>query len=232
MGRTTRRLALAAALALVPGRAAAQAPLELEVIDLAGVASALPQVQAAANVLLEPASARLETRLVDHEVAIENARPRAILLGSPAPAGASPRLLLAVARHDVAPATIWIYVPSVLRAAGLPAAAETLDLAQRRELGIALGRILVHEILHLLAPERPHTATGLMAARLGRTQLVEAAPRLDDGSRELLARAGGRLGAAVVASAARGTATLGAAEDWADVAAAPFGRERLRATKP
>jgi hypothetical protein len=232
VGRTTRWLALAAAGVFAPGLAAAQAAFELDVIDLAGVAGALSQAQASANKLLEPLGTRLDTRLVAHDAPGDTPRPRAILLASTAPASASSRLLLAVARPDVAPATIWIYLPSVLRAAGLPTALEALDGLQRRELGIALGRVLVHEILHLGAPGRPHASAGLMAARLGRTQLVESPAQLDAGSKELLVRAGGRLGAALAAGAARQPANYEVTEDAIEIEAAPVGRERLRAIKP
>ena len=39
-------------------------------------------------------------------------------------------------------------------------------------LGTALGRVLAHEITHSIAPDCPHTATGLMAARLSRRMLT------------------------------------------------------------
>lgn len=223
MGRTTRWLALAAAGALAPGLAAAQAAFELDVIDLAGAAGALTHAQASANKLLEPLGARLATRLVAPDALGETPRPRAILLAATAPASASSGLLLAVARPDPQPATIWIYLPSVLRAAGLPSVPEALDGRQRRELGIALGRILLHEILHLLSPGRPHAAAGLMAARLDRALLVESSPQLDAGSKELLVGAGGRLGALVAAAAARPPASRDVGEDAIDVGR-PAGR--------
>ncbi len=44
--------------------------------------------------------------------------------------------------------------------------------AGRQRLGIALGRILAHELVHAVAPACPHTAGGLMAPQLTRRDLT------------------------------------------------------------
>ncbi|HVR70479.1 MAG TPA: hypothetical protein VMT87_06495, partial [Vicinamibacteria bacterium] len=42
----------------------------------------------------------------------------------------------------------------------------------RREFGMALGRVVAHELVHALAPQRPHVKGGLMAERMGRALLL------------------------------------------------------------
>ena len=50
---------------------------------------------------------------------------------------------------------------------------------QPRRLGIALGRVLAHELTHSIAPECPHTRSGLMAAQLSRRMLTAPGVRFD-----------------------------------------------------
>ena len=44
--------------------------------------------------------------------------------------------------------------------------------SESRRLGVALGRVLAHELTHTIAPECPHTKRGLMAERLNRRMLT------------------------------------------------------------
>jgi hypothetical protein len=44
---------------------------------------------------------------------------------------------------------------------------------------VALGRVLAHELAHLLAPGRPHSEEGLMARAVDRAVLGRAAEPLD-----------------------------------------------------
>jgi hypothetical protein len=72
---------------------------------------------------------------------------------------------------------IWAYAGGVGATLGL-------DLARRhewrpvdrREFGVALGRVVAHELIHAVTPDRPHVRGGLMAERMGRPLLL--APRL------------------------------------------------------
>lgn len=43
---------------------------------------------------------------------------------------------------------------------------------EARRLGVALGRVLAHELAHTIAPDCPHTRNGLMAERLSRRMLT------------------------------------------------------------
>jgi hypothetical protein len=105
---------------------------------------------------------------------------RVIVLNRPGRrAGASRSTMGAVQRGGVAP-SLWVYLPSVITALGWSPAAigPGSALGRRRELGLALGRVVAHEIVHLLAPQLPH-AGGLMSSSLNRKQLLAAEIPID-----------------------------------------------------
>jgi hypothetical protein len=56
--------------------------------------------------------------------------------------------------------------------------APTLELSAARTLGIALGRVVAHELVHALAPSAQH-GTGLMSEKLTRRQLTAARLSVD-----------------------------------------------------
>jgi hypothetical protein len=68
--------------------------------------------------------------------------------------------------------TIWIDVPAVASVAEANRGLHCCS-AEMRRLGLALGRVLTHELVHLLDPALAHTRNGLMAARVDRATLVD-----------------------------------------------------------
>ncbi len=73
---------------------------------------------------------------------------------------------------------VWIHLPSVreaLRVSG--PSVGSLELASQYRLGIALGRVIAHEVVHAVAPALPH-GSGLMAERLTAADLTTAALRV------------------------------------------------------
>lgn len=82
------------------------------------------------------------------------------------------------------PRSIFLSLGAAERALGLPLArrrgappkakrsGRRLQGSQPRRLGVALGRVLAHELVHTIAPECPHTTHGLMAERLSRRMLT------------------------------------------------------------
>jgi len=69
---------------------------------------------------------------------------------------------------------VWIHVPSIQGMLGL-SARSPIEMAgpEQRALGVALGRVAAHEIVHSLTPGMPH-GKGLMSARFTRQQLTAA----------------------------------------------------------
>jgi hypothetical protein len=100
---------------------------------------------------------------------------------------------------------VWVFLPAVRSALGLRAEMPRLVApSDARDIGRAVARVIVHELVHIGAPDHPH-AGGLMESHLRRTVLTR------DGV--VLSPAMARALAAAAAPAARGDAppTLAAA---------------------
>jgi hypothetical protein len=100
--------------------------------------------------------------------------------------------------------TTWIYVPNVAAALELDLENVATSFDAQRLLGIALGRVLAHEIVHAIAPDVEHTSGGLMRPGLDAVQLVRDRPSLTAGDSErLVARARAWVARAVLAGSDR-----------------------------
>lgn len=75
--------------------------------------------------------------------------------------------------------TIWVYVPTVARALGFELESVATSLESQRRLGLALGRVLAHELVHLLAPHVKHADTGIMRRQLHAANLTRGRAVLD-----------------------------------------------------
>jgi hypothetical protein len=73
---------------------------------------------------------------------------------------------------------VWVHVPSVRAAIGVSRSGPGLDVHSARRLGIALARVIAHEVVHALAPSLPH-GSGLMSARLDRRMLTAPSIAVD-----------------------------------------------------
>jgi len=51
---------------------------------------------------------------------------------------------------------------------------------QASELGVALSRVVAHEVIHAIAPDEPHAASGLMHHSMDRSFLVRGRARIDE----------------------------------------------------
>jgi hypothetical protein len=75
----------------------------------------------------------------------------------------------------------WIFMsfPGVLETLGLTPSSTTLHrIDVKHEISTALGRVLAHEIVHVIDPDIPHASDGLMCASLGQWVLTRGRPRL------------------------------------------------------
>lgn len=94
--------------------------------------------------------------------------------------------------------SIFVFYPGVRRTLGYH---ETrTSPRQIAELSRALARVVAHEVIHVLAPERGHAESGLMSGKLTREKLLADGIELDLSSRE---SAGARIEALGSSSAAR-----------------------------
>lgn len=75
---------------------------------------------------------------------------------------------------------VWVYVGSVRQALGLPRSAPGMFRPiEAQRLGRALARVILHEVVHVTDPERPHALRGLMARRLDRSVLENGGLRVE-----------------------------------------------------
>ena len=72
--------------------------------------------------------------------------------------------------------TIFVFYPSVMRTLGQGDSGRTV---RRADLSRGMGRIVAHELVHVLAPERGHASHGVMASALSRRVLTAVDARLD-----------------------------------------------------
>jgi hypothetical protein len=90
------------------------------------------------------------------------------------------------ARQGPSP-TIWVYVPTVALALGLDVEAVASSLDAQRLVGMALGRVVAHEVVHVLAPEVPHGGTSVMRPQLRAFQLTSGRQALESDDAAALA---------------------------------------------
>lgn len=90
------------------------------------------------------------------------------------------------------PRSIFLSVGAVGRALGWPGAggrrAGPKEGPAAIRFGRALGRVLAHELVHAIAPDCPHTGSGLMSARLTRWMLTSPEADFDEIARAYLRR--------------------------------------------
>ena len=70
--------------------------------------------------------------------------------------------------------TAWIYLSNVIWALGLQdRGSRGYSAREQEEIARALGRVVAHELVHAVAPDIPHSRTGLMADTMGRSLLLQ-----------------------------------------------------------
>jgi hypothetical protein len=113
---------------------------------------------------------------------------RAVFLGSPARGAYADRPILAASGPAQVSPTIWVFLPTVRQALGRRAGRAPEAIEDERELGLALGRVLAHELVHVLAPAVAH-GEGLMASSFRLVALEEQPSGLEPPEREALSAA-------------------------------------------
>jgi hypothetical protein len=115
--------------------------------------------------LLAVAGVRVEWRWVTPGTQTAPDEFCVVFLDSPGRGAAAeqPVLGTTVTGDSASPPLIWIYWRNVVHTLGLRDDSPLDTFFVKRSLGVALGRVVAHEVVHALAPEVPH-GTGLMAA--------------------------------------------------------------------
>lgn len=175
-----------AAVASIPSREAYGAPpagasraaaprLRLVWID---VLSSAPFAYAAASreaaAILGAAGVDAEWTAADPSTVTSDTELKIVLMAAASGAGLPERVMGGTLRGGQS-RTAWIYPSNVLRALALPhRSVRDLARSQQEQVARALGRVIAHEIVHAVAPDLPHSRTGLMAHTIGRGLLLQA----------------------------------------------------------
>lgn len=161
---------------------AAPATLPLVWIDVYGVArGARPAALAEASALLAPVGVHIDWEVSDTgQRTVRDGEVQVVILPSPPPS-LGPHIMGAAQPSPEGIRVVWVFASPVRAALGLhPRATEALRPQDTRRLGRALARVMLHEIVHVARPGRPHSHRGLMAPRLSRSML-EGAVTLEPG---------------------------------------------------
>jgi len=134
--------------------------------------------------ILDPVSLSLSWRNARTDGETDPDELRFVFL--PRPGAGRDRGALASTANRTLVRTTWVYMPNVAEALELDLAAVAYSFDAQRLLGIALGRVLAHEIVHAIAPDVEHTSAGLMRPALDAFQLVRERPALPGSACTLL----------------------------------------------
>jgi hypothetical protein len=157
---------------------------EIDFASLAPLTRSVMQHELA--LVLAPASLAPSWRRAPPEAETDPDEIRVVLLRSGG-AGTDRGALGSAARRGLAP-TIWVYVPNVAGALDLDLDGVATSLEAQRLMGVALGRVLAHEVVHVLAPEVGHARTGMMRSRLNSSHLASGRPALEGDCAAALAK--------------------------------------------
>lgn len=155
--------------------------LRLAWADPSGAAGGLEAlVREEASSLLEAMGVRARWRRAASDELARAGEVRVIFLDRPATRDGGLLVLGATPPSFAVAPHVWIHVPSVRATLGVPPGRplRSMGVLDRRVLGVALGRVVAHELVHAIAPEVPH-GRGLMAASLGARALAASSIGVD-----------------------------------------------------
>ncbi|HJS56910.1 MAG TPA: hypothetical protein VKA01_02295 [Vicinamibacteria bacterium] len=117
---------------------------------------------------------RWDTTPPGAERRFDSSEVRVILLDRHPRSGAE-LILGSVLRQHARTAALWVYVGDIRRVidGGAP------GRSNRLQMSVAVGRVIAHEVAHLVAPEQPHAGQGLMSRMVTRAVLLQAEAPLD-----------------------------------------------------
>jgi hypothetical protein len=105
--------------------------------------------------------------------------PVILLQQDPRRSRARANIMGLVMRNQEPTRAVWVFLGPVRRNLGLPDDARPSDLQEERLVARAVARIVVHEAVHAIAPDEPHSRNGLMRHALDRAFLLGRRPALD-----------------------------------------------------
>jgi hypothetical protein len=119
--------------------------------------------------------------------AADGALPVVVVVSPSEPGGAGWHLspsAMAVYLSTPTSSAVYVFYHRVARVLGVASERDGMLLpSDRKRLAKALGRVVVHELVHRVAPHLPHADSGVMRGDLGRSHLTRASLSLDHDSR-------------------------------------------------
>ncbi len=98
--------------------------------------------------------------------------PIILLKDDPIVSRRSSRVLGLVVRHQEPSRAVWAFLENVRWTLGLDRNGDLPPGPRDRALGLALARVVAHEVIHAMAPEEPHAKAGLMSHSMNRAFLL------------------------------------------------------------
>jgi len=194
-GRGLSLLLAAALMVLGTTEAAADggsATVSMVVFDLANLGK-LPLDAAFSEVAssLRPLGIGVSWRVA--EPGRENAEAlRVVLLGKRPCGGNKGESVLASVTPANEAATIWVCMPNLIAMTAVRTPTGLLWVNPRVRVGVGLGRVIVHEMVHLADPGLRHAKSGLTSSNLNRTELFDAQCHLEWAAQQALSQASTR----------------------------------------
>jgi hypothetical protein len=105
--------------------------------------------------------------------------PVIVLPADPRPGREGEHAMGLVIRDQQPRHAIWVFLSGVRWALGQPSLPGFADARRLQEIGLAVARVVAHEVVHAIAPEQPHTRGGLMNPALNRAFLLGPRTRLE-----------------------------------------------------
>jgi len=166
--------------------------LEVALVSFVDLPSTtLKAIEAEAGAILAPAGEGPRWRRSQPGAELETGVVPVVLLAGRHPVPGRPGAVLGGIETRAPVPAAWVYVGATLRAIGATLPPRSMDPASQRALGVALGRVIAHELVHAMAPRRAHVTIGLMEATWDQGSLLGVRPRLDAASAAAF-RAGAR----------------------------------------
>jgi hypothetical protein len=150
-------------------------------VDMAGLRALTFRIlQPELQSMLEPTQVKLQGHRIDAAAESDRRELRIVFLDSTGLGADDGKSILGSTSLAAPVPTIWVYYPNVVRALGFDLESVSSSIREQRLLGVALARVLTHEIVHAVAPEVPHSSSGLMAIRWSTGKLGFRSMRLEE----------------------------------------------------
>ncbi len=169
MRQNAGRIAFTICLTLGWAAATRAGDIEIDWTDLAGASALAADAQREVTDALQPLRLSIDWRTVPCDEPVGPQALHVILLPEAPPGQREHRVLGSSAPSEH---TSWIYLDGVVHMLDAPWEPLSSPAIRRHLIARALGRVIAHELLHLIAPEFGHDESGLLHHSLSQQHLL------------------------------------------------------------